>query len=40
MTQDIRTAIQRSKETILGDAIGALSIAVMLLVGLSLPGLT
>jgi len=39
MARDIRRAIDRSRDTILQDAIGALSLLVILFVGLSLPGL-
>ncbi|SHE53326.1 hypothetical protein SAMN05444339_101643 [Loktanella atrilutea] len=37
MAKDIKTAIHRSRETLLADAIGAASLVVMLFVGLSLP---
>ncbi|MFQ6552035.1 hypothetical protein AAD018_006775 [Aestuariibius insulae] len=39
MADDIKSALIRSRETIIGDAIGAVSLVVMLFVGLSLPGL-
>ncbi|WP_269434054.1 hypothetical protein [Pelagovum pacificum] len=39
MAKELKSAITRSRDTILGDAIGAVSLAVMLFVGLSLPGL-
>lgn len=39
MTQDIKTAIIRSSDTIIADAIGATALLVMLFVGLTLPGL-
>lgn len=39
MTQQIRTAFTESRETLLKDAIGAASLVVLLVVGLSLPGL-
>ena len=39
MFTEIKTAFRRSSDTILQDAIGAASLVVMLLVGLSLPGL-
>ena len=37
MVETIRTAVTRSPETLLADTIGALSLVVMLFVGLSLP---
>ncbi|WP_281253231.1 hypothetical protein [Puniceibacterium sediminis] len=40
MLDQIRTAIHRSQETLLPDAIGALSLIVMLVVGLHLPAFT
>lgn len=39
MAKDIKTAIHRSRETLLADAIGAASLVVMLFVGLSLPAM-
>jgi len=39
MFTEIKTVIRRSSDTILQDTIGAASLVVMLLVGLSLPGL-
>ena len=37
MAEDLKAALTHSRETILGDAIGALSLVVLLLVGLTLP---
>jgi hypothetical protein len=39
MAKDIRAMIERSRDTLVSDAIGALSLVVMLVAGLSLPGL-
>ncbi len=39
MFDQIRTAAQRSRETLLADALGALSLIVMLFAALHLPGL-
>lgn len=39
MANEIKTAIIRSRDTILVDAIGAAALLVMLFVGLSLPGI-
>jgi|TARA_R110002124_G_scaffold220211_6_gene386032 hypothetical protein len=39
MAKEIKTAIIRSRDTILADAIGAAALLVMLFVGLSLPGM-
>lgn len=39
MAKDIRHAIARSRDTLLQDAVGALSLLVILFVGLCLPGL-
>ena len=39
MAKDIKTAIHRSRDTLLADAIGAASLVVMLFVGLSLPAM-
>ncbi len=38
MLTQIKTAIARSQSTLLQDAIGAVSLAVMLMVALHLPG--
>ncbi len=40
MMHQIKTAAIRSRETLLGDAIGAAALMVMLLGALYLPGLT
>ncbi len=37
MAKDIKSAISRSTETLVGDALGAVSLMVILFVGLSLP---
>ena len=39
MAKEIRDVIARSSDTIVSDAIGAAALVVMLVVGLSLPGL-
>ena len=39
MAKQIKTAIDRSSDTILADAIGLAALVVMLFVGLSLPGM-
>jgi hypothetical protein len=39
MAKDIRTMIERSRDTLISDALGAVSLVVMLVAGLSLPGL-
>ena len=39
MTQEIKTVILRSRETLLADALGVVALVVMLIVGLALPGL-
>ena len=39
MTQDIRSAIARSRDTLLADALGAVALLVILIGGLSLPSL-
>lgn len=39
MAKDIKSAITRSHDTIIADALGAVALLVMLFVGLSLPGL-
>ncbi|WP_281289544.1 hypothetical protein [Puniceibacterium confluentis] len=38
MFDQIKTAAQRSRDTLLTDAIGAISLIVMLVTGLHLPG--
>lgn len=39
MAKDITSAITRSQDTIIADAVGAVALLVMLFVGLSLPGM-
>ena len=39
MAKDIKSAITRSQDTIIADALGAAALLVMLFVGLSLPGM-
>ena len=39
MAEEIKTVIQRSRDTILADALGVVALMVMLFVGLALPGL-
>lgn len=39
MAKEITQALMRSRETLASDALGVLSLVVMLFVGLSLPGL-
>ncbi len=39
MTQQIKSALSRSPDTLLADTVGVVSLVVMLLVGLSLPAL-
>lgn len=39
MAHQIRSVIARSRDTLLGDAVGVAALMVMLIVGLSLPGL-
>ncbi len=39
MARDLKHAIDRSRDTLVGDAIGAVSLLVLLVFGLSLPGL-
>ena len=39
MAKEIKASITRSRDTILGDMIGALSLIVLLYTGLCLPGL-
>ncbi len=39
MLHQIKTAATRSQDTLLGDAMGAVALLVMLVVGLVLPGL-
>jgi hypothetical protein len=38
MAKDIKSVIERSAETLISDAIGAASLIVMLVIGLSLTG--
>lgn len=37
MTQDIRTALERSRDTIVADALGAAALVVLLVAALALP---
>lgn len=39
MKYDLKSVLDRSSDTILQDAVGAVALVVMLFVGLSLPGL-
>ena len=39
MAQELKSVIARSRDTLLGDVLGVVSLVVMLFVGLSLPGL-
>ncbi len=39
MAKEIKSVIARSRDTIVADAIGAVSLVVILFVGLSLPGM-
>ena len=39
MMKEIRSVVERSRDTIAADALGVASLMVMLIVGLSLPGL-
>jgi len=39
MTKDITIAVANSRDTLLGDALGAASLFVILVTGLYLPGL-
>ena len=39
MAQEIKSAFLRSKDTLVADALGVVALAVLLVVGLSLPGL-
>lgn len=39
MTQDIKQVIERSRDTIVADALGVASLVVILMGGLVLPGL-
>ncbi|WP_342075519.1 hypothetical protein [Yoonia sp. SS1-5] len=39
MTQEIKSAFVRSRDTLFVDALGVVALIVMLFVGLSLPGL-
>ncbi len=39
MTQEIKSVITRSRDTLLADVLGVIALMVMLFVGLALPGL-
>ena len=39
MAQEIKSIINRSRDTIISDALGVVALMVMLFVGLALPGL-
>jgi len=39
MAKELKSAIVRSRETLLADAVGAVALIVILVGGLSLPGL-
>ncbi len=39
MMKEIKSVIERSRDTIAADALGVASLMVMLIVGLALPGL-
>ena len=39
MTKDLKDALTQSRATLLGDAVGALSIVVLLWLGLTVPAL-
>ncbi len=39
MTEEIKSVIVRSRDTLLIDALGVIALMVMLFVGLALPGL-
>lgn len=39
MAQEIKSVIERSRETIFFDALGVAALMVLLIVGLALPGL-
>ncbi len=39
MARELKLVIYRSRDTIVGDALGAVSLIVLLFVGLCLPGL-
>jgi hypothetical protein len=39
MAEEIKSVIHRSRETIVGDAVGVVALMVILIVGLALPGL-
>ncbi len=39
MAQEIKSIINRSRDTIIADALGVVALMVMLFVGLALPGL-
>ena len=39
MSEEIKSVIARSRDTILADALGVVALMVILIVGLALPGL-
>lgn len=39
MAKEIRSVLQRTRDTLVADAIGAVALLVMLFVGLSLPAM-
>ena len=39
MTEEIKSVISRSRDTIVADAVGVVSLVVILVAGLALPGL-
>ncbi|SHG73489.1 hypothetical protein SAMN05444003_0691 [Cognatiyoonia sediminum] len=39
MAKEIKSVVIRSSDTIIGDALGAVALLVILFVGLSLPGM-
>ena len=39
MAEEIKSVIQRSRDTLLADAVGVAALMVILIVGLALPGL-
>ncbi len=39
MAQELKEVVTRARETLLADAVGAVSVFVILCVGVSLPGL-
>ena len=39
MAKEIKASITRSRDTLIGDMVGAVSLVVLLYVGLCLPGL-